>query len=294
MQFSAQEVKTLRLKTGAGVMDCKEALVAADGDMEEATKWLRKKGLAKSAKKADRAVADGLGSVVVDGLKAAIVELNSETDFVARNTRFQELARGITSLAISSEGSVSSLLDASYPETGRSVSDQISEVVAVVGENIQLRRIACLSVENGAIGSYIHNAVSDGMGRVGVLVTLDAPEGNEEKLASFARQIAMHVSAHDPTPVCVKVEDIDQKVLQREREVFTEQAALSGKPQEVVEKMVEGRLRKYCEEVTLLSQKFVFSPDITVGEFVKGVAEEIGAPISIRAFVRYAVGESLS
>jgi elongation factor Ts len=292
MAISASQVKELREKTGAGMMDCKTALTENGGDMEQAIDWLRKKGLSKAAKKSGRTAAEGLVGVATDGTRGAVVEVNSETDFVARNESFQALVKGIATLALSANGDVAALTAATLPATGKSVGDSLTDAVATIGENMQLRRTSALSVADGVVASYVHNQAADGMGKIGVLVALESA-ADKAALATLGKQIAMHVAAHDPTPAAVRTEEIDPAVIEHERKIFSAQALESGKPAAVVEKMVEGRIRKFYEEVTLLKQNFVMNPDLTVEALVAEKAKELGAPITVKAFVRMVIGEGI-
>ncbi|WP_018698383.1 translation elongation factor Ts [Amorphus coralli] len=290
MSISAQQVKELREKTGAGMMDCKKALTETDGDMEAAIDWLRKKGLSKAAKKADRVAAEGLIGVAQGDGSAALVEVNSETDFVARNEAFQGLVRTIAKEALASAGDRDALLAADFPGTGRSVNDEITEAIATIGENMALRRVAVLSVSPGVVATYVHNAVADGLGKLGVLVALES-EGKADVLNELGRKIAMHVAAVNP--LAVTPDEVDPAVVERERTVYADQARQSGKPENIIEKMVEGRLRKFYEEVALLKQVFVVDPDKTVEQAVEATAAEAGAPIKVVAIVRFALGEGI-
>ncbi|MDX5592728.1 translation elongation factor Ts [Pseudovibrio sp. SPO723] len=290
MSITAAMVKELRETSGAGMMDCKAALKETDGDMEAAIDWLRTKGLSKAAKKAGRVAADGLVSVAAAGKKAAVVEVNSETDFVARNEGFQKLVRDIASVALEVEGDVEALAAAGYPGSSKSVDEEIKEAVATIGENMTLRRFAKLEVSEGVVSSYVHNATVEGMGKIGVLVALESA-GDAEKLNALGRQIAMHVAATNP--MSLNVEELDPAAVERERAVFVEQARESGKPDNIIEKMVEGRLRKFYEEVTLVKQSFVINPDLTVEGAVEEAAKEIGSPIKLVGFTRFALGEGI-
>jgi elongation factor Ts len=292
MIISATQVKDLRDKTGAGMMDCKAALAENNGDVEASIDWLRKKGLAKAAKKSGRTAAEGLVGIGSGGTRAALVEVNSETDFVARNDQFQGLVKTIADLALGAGGNVETLAAMPFPGAGKSVAERLTEAVATIGENMQLRRTAYLEVADGVVASYVHNAVADGLGKIGVIVAL-ASTGDKAKLAALGRQLAMHVAAHDPTPVAVKTEEIDPALVERERAIFADQARQTGKPEAVIEKMVEGRIRKFYEEVTLLKQHFVVNPDLTVEAALKAAEAEVGAPITLQAFVRYVIGEGI-
>lgn len=290
MAISASMVKELREKTGVGMMDCKKALTETDGDIETAIDWLRKKGLSKAAKKADRVAAEGLVGVASSGTKAAIVEVNSETDFVARNEAFQTLVRNVSTVALSVDGDRDSLAGAAYPETGRTVEGEITEAIAKIGENMNLRRSACLSVENGVVASYVHNAIADGIGKIGVLIALEST-GDTQKLEAFGRQVAMHIAAVNP--LAVSADELDPDVVERERAVYSDQAKASGKPGNIIEKMVEGRIRKYYEEVVLLSQTFVIDGENTVEKAAKNAESDVGGPIKIVAFERYVLGDGI-
>jgi elongation factor Ts len=290
MSITAAMVKELRDKTGAGMMDCKKALAETGGDMEAAVDWLRAKGIAKADKKSSRTAAEGLIAVASEGNSAVVVEVNSETDFVARNEAFQDLARSVATVALRTDGSVETLGEASMPSTGKSVNDSIKDAVAHIGENMNLRRSAKLTVDNGVVSTYVHNAVADGLGKLGVLVAVKS-DGKTEVLSTIARQVAMHIAATNP--LALTSNDVDATVADRERSVFIEQARESGKPENIIEKMVEGRMRKFFEEVALMSQAFVMNPDQSVAEAVKAAEAEAGAPIEIAGFVRFQLGEGI-
>lgn len=289
--ISASLVKELREKTGAGMMDCKKALTENDGDMEAAIDWLRKKGLSKAAKKADRLAAEGLVGVKSDGKTGAVVEINSETDFVARNEQFQKMVGDITDLALSIGGDLDELLAAKVSDKSMSVEDYVKEMVATIGENMTVRRTASLSVDEGVVSAYVHNKSADGMGKIGVLVALES-SGDQAKLGEIGRQLAMHVAA--ASPLALTPEELDSEVIDRERVIYSEQAKASGKPAEIVEKMVEGRLRKeFFQQVVLLQQTFVIDGKATVEQAVKTSEKLVGAPVKIAGFVRYALGEGI-
>lgn len=289
-EISAAKVKELREKTGAGMMDCKKALVECQGDIEAGVDWLRKKGLSQAAKKAGRVAAEGLVAVAVAGKKAAVVELNSETDFVARNDKFQVLAQNIAKLALNTGNDVEKLKQVAYPGTGRNVMDEIAEHIAVIGENMSLRRAAVIEVQQGVVVSYVHNAVVEGLGKIGVLVGLEST-GNTEKLQAFGKQIAMHIAAANP--VSLTTSEVDPALVKREREIFSEQAKASGKPDSIIEKMVEGRIRKFYEEVVLLEQVFVMDNKTKISDVVANTAKEIGAPVQLTGFVCFRLGEGI-
>ncbi|QFT32000.1 translation elongation factor Ts [Roseibium porphyridii] len=288
MSITAAMVKELREKSGAGMMDCKTALTESGGDMEAAVDWLRTKGLAKAAKKAGRVAAEGLVGVAADGNKAAVIELNSETDFVARNEGFQELVSKVAKVAIGTDGSVEALGAADLD--GKSVADSVTDAIATIGENMTLRRSAVLSVNEGTVSTYVHGQVAEGLGKIGVLVALES-SGDKAKLNALGRQIAMHVAA--TSPLALSTDELDQAVVERERTVFSEQARESGKPENIIEKMVEGRLRKFYEEVTLVKQAFVINPDQTVEQAVEALAKELGTDVKLSGFVRFALGEGI-
>ena len=290
MAVTAQQVKELREITGVGMMDCKKALAETDGNVEAAIDWLRTRGLAKAAKKAGRVAAEGLVGVSIDGTHGAIVEVNSETDFVARNEQFQGIVGNVSKLALDAAGDVGKLSEMPYPGTGRSVSAELTDAIATIGENMNLRRTGSITVSDGVIGSYVHNSVKPGMGKLGVIVGLEST-GDKDVLLALGKQIAMHIA--NTNPLSVSPDDIDPAVVERERAIFAEQAKESGKPAEVVAKMVEGRVRKFYEESTLLAQVFVIDGENKVGDIVKKTEKDAGAPIKVTGFVRYALGEGI-
>lgn len=290
MAISASMVKELREKTGVGMMDCKKALSETDGNIEAAVDWLRAKGLSKAAKKADRVAAEGLVGVASAGTKAAVVEVNSETDFVARNDAFQAIVSNVSKVALDGDGSVEALGASAYPDTGRTVNEELTEAIAKIGENMNLRRSSVLSVDNGVVATYIHNAIADGIGKIGVLVALEST-GDKDKLNEFGRQVAMHIAAVNP--LALSSDELDQEVVERERAVYMDQAKDSGKPENIVEKMVEGRIQKYYKEVVLLSQVFVIDGENTVEQAAKNAEASVGAPIKIAAFERFVLGDGI-
>ena len=290
MAVTVAQVKELRELTGAGMMDCKQALLANDGDIEASIDWLRSKGLAKAAKKSGRVAAEGLVGVVTDGMVGAVVEVNSETDFVARNEEFRQLVRSIAVLALTSGSDANTLNAADFPGYEGSVAEKITSAVARIGENMGLRRSARLSVSEGTVSSYIHNASADGLGRMGILVGLESG-GDKNVLNALGKQIAMHVAAINP--LAVSSDELDPAVVARERAVFTEQANDSGKPAAIVEKMVEGRIRKFFAEVCLLEQVFVIDGESKVGDAIKAAEADAGAPIKLTGFVRFALGDGI-
>lgn len=290
MSITAADVKQLREMTGVGMMDCKKALTETNGDIEAAVDWLRSKGLAKAAKKADRVAAEGLVGVAAEGNRAAVVEINSETDFVARNEQFQSIVANASKLALAVNGDVEALANAAYPGSGRTLSEELTEAIAKIGENMTLRRAAVIEVSEGVVGNYVHSSIADGLGRIGIIVGLES-SGNKDVLAALGKQIAMHVAATNP--LSLSAADLDPAAVERERAVFIEQAKASGKPDNIVEKMVEGRIRKYYEEVTLLAQTFVIDGENTVEQAVKNAEKDAGAPIKVTGFVRFALGEGI-
>lgn len=289
---TAAMVKELRDKTGAGMMDCKTALKESDGDSDAAVDWLRTKGLSKAAKKADRIAAEGLvgGVVQGDGRKAAIVEINSETDFVARNEEFQGLIGTLVDLALKVDGDIEALKAQELPDAGATVDGHITTLIAKIGENISLRRCAALDVDPGVVALYVHNQIAPNMGKIGVIVALDS-SGDTEKLQVLGKQIAMHIAAANPQ--AITVDGLDPAFVEKERAVLTAQAKESGKPDHIIEKMVEGRIRKFYEEVILLAQTFVIDGETKIEQLLKNAAGDLGAPVSISGFVRYELGEGI-
>jgi len=292
-EITAALVKELREKTGVGMMDCKKALQETGADMEAAMDWLRTKGLSKAAKKADRIAAEGLVAIAVrndgKGMTGAVIELNAETDFVARNALFQNAARTIAQVALDGNGEVEAISAAKTPD-GETVSDTITHLIATVGENMQLRRAARFAVDTGVVSSYIHNATAPDLGRIGVLVALEG-EGDQAQLLELGRKIAMHVAA--TAPLSLSTSDLDPEAVEKEKAIFTEQAIESGKPANVVEKMVEGRIRKFYEEVVLLKQAFVMNPDQTIEQLVADAGKALGSPVTVKGFTRVALGEGV-
>ncbi len=288
--ITAAMVKSLRETTGAGMMDCKAALAETDGDVDKAVDWLRTKGLAKAAKKSGRVAAEGLVSVATEGRRGAVIEVNSETDFVARNENFQSLVKDIAGVALEKHGDLEAVLGANYPGKALSIEEQVKEMVGSIGENMTVRRAAGLEVDEGVVTSYIHNAVVPGAGKIGVLVALKS-SGDADKLAALGRQIAMHVAAVNP--IALTDAEVPAEAVERERQIFTEQAKESGKPDNVIEKMIEGRIRKFYEEVVLLKQPFVMDGKTPVEKAVAEAGKEIGAPVELVGFVRFGLGEGI-
>ena len=289
-EITAALVKELREKSGAGMMDCKKALAESNGDMDAAVDWLRTKGLAAAQKKSSRVAAEGLVGVASSGTEAVVVEVNSETDFVARNDQFQGFVSTAADIALASKGDMEAVARADYPGAGRNVADELTHRIATIGENMNLRRAAYLSVPNGVVASYIHNQVVDGLGKIGVLVALESA-GDAGKLNELGRQIAMHVAA--AAPQALDVASLDPAVVEKEREVLASQARESGKPEAIIEKMVEGRIRKFYEESVLLQQVWVLDGESRVEDVVKALAKELGTDVRLAGFVRYQLGEGI-
>lgn len=287
-EITAKLVKELRETTGAGMMDCKAALQETDGDIEAAIDWLRTKGLAKAAKKAGRVAAEGLVGIKTNGNEAAMVEINSETDFVGRNDQFQDMVKTIAQVALN-EGT-DDLASKNYPEKDITIEEHIKEMVGTIGENMSFRRGVKLSVENGVTAGYIHNATVPGLGKIGVLVALEST-GDATKLEALGKQVAMHIAATNP--LSATVEDLDPAVIEREKAVLTEQARDSGKPDNIIEKMIEGRIRKFYEEVVLLKQVFVIDGENTVEKAIKNAESDVGGPIEFKGFARFELGEGI-
>ena len=285
---SAAMVKELRDQTGAGMMDCKAALSETGGNLEAAVDWLRKKGLSKAAKKAGRVAAEGLVGVVVGATKGVLVEVNSETDFVARNDLFQGLVKMVADAALDAGASVDKILAAKAGSI--TIDEAVADTIAKVGENMSLRRAAELSVGKGAIGSYVHNAVSDGLGRIGVLVALESA-GKSDELKAFGRMVAMHVASANPQ--AVDPSGLDAAAVEREKAVLSEKAKAQGKPANVVDKIVESGLKTFYKEVCLLDQGFIFDDKKSVAQAVKEAEAKAGAPIKVAGFVRFALGEGI-
>ncbi|WP_022697763.1 translation elongation factor Ts [Euryhalocaulis caribicus] len=290
--ITASQVKELRESTGAGMMDCKTALNETGGDMEAAVDWLRKKGLSKAAKKADRAATDGLIGLAFDakdgGMTGAMVEVNSETDFVARNEEFQAGVRAIAAAA--TDASDVDALKGATLDSGEDVETRLTNMIAKIGENMTLRRMARIDVAPGVVTGYVHNAAAENLGKIGVLVGLKS-EGDTDKLNELGRKIAMHVAA--AAPLAKDVDSLDPEVIERERTLLADQARDSGKPESIIDKMVEGRMRKFYEESVLLNQPFVMDPDVTVSQLVENTGKELGASIELVDFIRLGLGEGV-
>ncbi|HCH57195.1 MAG TPA: elongation factor Ts [Rhodospirillaceae bacterium] len=289
-EITAALVKELREKSGAGMMDCKKALTENDGGMEAAIDWLRTKGLAAAAKKSGRVAAEGLVAVATSGTSGAVIELNSETDFVARNPDFQSFAGSIAGAALDQGGDFDATAAAPLVG-GKSVRDSVTEMVGTIGENLTFRRAAGVNVRSGVVASYVHSAAAPNMGKIGVLVGLESG-GDEAKLGDFGKQLAMHIAAANPQ--WVTQDQVDQAAVEREREVLAEQARESGKPEEIVQKMVDGRMRKYFEEVCLLEQTFVIDGETRVSKAVEAAGSDAGSDIKVAGFVRFQIGEGIA
>ncbi|WP_419901605.1 translation elongation factor Ts [Kiloniella sp.] len=289
-QITAALVKQLRDQSGAGMMDCKKALTETDGDVDGAVDWLRKKGLAAAAKKSGRVASEGLVAAATAGNKGAVVEVNAETDFVSRNDQFQSFVTAVAQQAMTAGGDVEALANADFPGEDGSVADALTKRIATIGENMSLRRTASLEVSEGVVASYIHNQTAPGLGKIGVLVALEST-GDASKLEAFGKQVAMHVAAANPQ--ALDRDSVDVTALEREKEVLSDQARASGKPEEIIEKMLVGRLRKYYEEVCLLEQGYVIDGENSVGKAVELFAKDLGSPVTLTGFVRYQLGEGI-
>jgi len=289
-EITSSLVKELREKTGAGMMDCKKALVESKGDLEAAVDWLRKKGLSAAAKKSERVASEGLVAVVCEGTRGAVVEVNAETDFVGRNEQFQSFVREVGRLALTTKGDVEALKKAIYPPSKRTVEEELMHLVATIGENMTLRRAAYLEVSQGVVFPYVHNAFVSGLGRIGVLVALES-SAPRDKLEALGKQIALHVAAAHP--IALTIEGVEPAKVDRERAIFREQALASDKPAEFIDKMVEGRLRKYYEEVVLEEQVFIIDGKTRVKDVVASHSKDLGQPLKLTGFVRFALGEGI-
>ncbi len=289
-EITAAKVKELREKSGAGMMDCKKALTEAGGDMDAAVDWLRKKGLSAAEKKSSRVASEGLVGVMTSGTKGAVIEVNSETDFVSRNDKFQDLVKNLTQVALDQEGDVDAVKTATYPGTSHAVTEEMTNAIATIGENMNIRRSTALSVNSGVVVSYIHGQVTEGMGKIGVLVALEST-GDAAKLEAVGKQIAMHIAATNPQ--ALNREGVDAELLEREKSVLRDQAKASGKPDEIIEKMMEGRLRKFYEEIVLLDQTFVIDGETRISKVVENAAKDAGADVTLTGFTRFALGEGI-
>jgi elongation factor Ts len=289
-EVTAALVKELREKTGAGMMDCKRALAETQGDLEGAIDWLRKKGLAAAAKKAGRVASEGLVGVAVKGNAGALVEVNAETDFVARNETFQNYVKTVAQIALDKGDDVEALKAAPFPGTGRNVGEELTHMIATIGENMNLRRARRLAVGKGAVAAYMHSALAPGLGKIGVLVALESP-ATSDALGAAGRGLAMHVAASNPR--YLDTASVGAKDLERERDVLREQAKASGKPDAIIDKMVEGRLKKFYEDTVLLEQVYVVDGESKVAKVVEAAAKDSGAPVKLAGFARFALGEGI-
>jgi len=291
-EITAALVKDLREKSGVGMMDCKNALQETGGDMDAAMELLRKKGLSKAEKKSGRAAAEGLvaGKLSSDGKTGVLIELNAETDFVSKNDTFQAAAREIADVALTVDGVEA--ISAAATSKGGTVAELVTNMIATIGENMRLRRSARLSVGQGAVALYLHNAQGEGVGRLGVIVALEGA-GDQAVLKEVGRKIALHVAGTPTPPLALATDDLDPAMVEKEKKFLTEQALESGKPIGVVEKMIEGRIRKWQEEVVLLKQPFVMNPDQTIEQLVADTAKQLGSPLAVKGFVRFALGEGV-
>ena len=286
-EITAALVKELREKTGAGMMECKKALTESNGDLEGAIDYLRKKGLSVAEKKASRVASQGLVGVKSTGKKGAVIELNSETDFVAKNDEFQKMALNMVDAALEN-GDLEAVKAAQL--NGKSIADNLTDLIAKIGENMSLRRTAALSVENGVVASYIHNTAAPNLGKIGVLVALES-NADAAKLQEVAKQIAMHIAA--AAPQALDIDSLDKAAVEHEKSIYSEQARQSGKPENIIEKMIEGRIRKFYEEVVLLEQAYIMDPDKKVKDVIAEASKELGAPVELKGYVRFALGEGI-
>ena len=288
--ITAAMVKELRESTGAGMLDCKKALTETNGDMEQAVDWLRKKGLASAAKKASRIAAEGLVAVAVDGNKGAVVEVNSETDFVAKNDIFQEYVEDAAQVALMHKGEICDMKTFQCPKVHKSFEERLTDMIAKIGENMNLRRAKMIEVSDGVVASYIHNAAKPNVGKIGVLVALES-NGDKAKLAELGKHIAMHIAAS--APQFLNIASVDPAAVEHEKAIFSEQAKASGKPANIIEKMVEGRVKKYYDEVVLEEQAYIMDPDKKVKDVIADAAKELGADIKLKEYVCFRLGEGL-
>jgi elongation factor Ts len=290
MALSASMVKELREKSGAGMMDCKKALQETDGIMEEAVDWLRKNGLSAVAKKSGRVAAEGLIGVTVKESSGAIIEINSETDFVARNEIFQGFVRTCSELAIDNNNDVNFLKQLAYPNSGRTVEEELTNNIATIGENMNIRRIETLKISNGVVISYVHNSVKEGLGRLGVLVSIKT-DVKSDKLLAVGKQIAMHIAA--TSPQSLNIEELDEEIVEREKQILIDQALASGKPKDIAEKMVIGRMQKFYQEVVLNEQTFVIDGETKIKDVIIQLGKDINSKVELTAFKRLTLGEGI-
>ena len=289
-EITASLVKELRIKTGAGMMDCKKALTAVDGDLEAAVDWLRQKGLSAAAKKSSRVAAEGLVGVATGGNSGVAVEVNSETDFVSLNEQFQEFVKTVSVLGLANDGDMEAVLESGYPGSDRTVAEQLTHNIATIGENMSLRRMVGLSVDKGLVVSYVHNKVATDLGKIAVLVALES-EAKEEALVDLGRHLAMHIAAM--APKSLSEDDLDADLVERERTVLIEQARDSGKPEEIILKMIEGRMRKFFAEVVLLNQTSVVDGENAISKVIANASKDAGSEITLKAFLRLELGEGI-
>ncbi len=289
-EITAAMVKELRETTGAGMLDCKKALVEAGADMEKAVDWLRKKGLASAAKKSSRIAAEGLVAVAIEGNKGAVVEVNSETDFVAKNDIFQDYVADAAIVALKNDGDIEKMKACNCPKCGKTFGERLTDMIAKIGENMNLRRAKVISVNNGLVCSYIHNAARDGLGKIGVLVALES-SADKAKLADLGKHIAMHIAAS--APIALNIDGVPAEAVAHEKSIFSEQAAASGKPANIIEKMVEGRIRKFYEEVVLEEQAYIMDPDKKVKAVIADAAKDAGAEIKLTDYAFFKLGDGL-
>tara|TARA_R110002073_G_scaffold32099_7_gene97606 strand:- start:2154 stop:3083 length:930 start_codon:yes stop_codon:yes gene_type:complete len=289
-QITAAIVKELREKSGAGMMDCKNALKENDGDVEAAMDWLRQKGIAKAAKKSGRVAAEGLVAVATNGTTSVAVEVNSETDFVARNEGFQDIVKNVAAVALENNGDFDATAAAAYPGTGRSVKDELTEAVGTIGENMNFRRATGLSVDNGIVATYIHNSVAPNLGKIAVLVALESA-ADEATLTALGKQLAMHVAA--TSPLAMTTEELDPEAVERERNVLIEQARESGKPDNIIEKMIVGRMSKFYQEVVFMEQTFIVDGETKIAKVIENAAKAAGTDIKLTGYVRLELGDGI-
>ena len=290
MTLSASMVKELREKSGAGMMDCKKALVECNGNMEDSIDWLRKQGLSAVAKKSNRVAAEGLIGISINGVQGAIIEINSETDFVARNELFQNFVKQCSSLVLTHKSDIEALKSSPFPDTGRSVDQELSNNIATIGENMNIRRVEYLEVPEGVLFSYIHNKVTEDLGKLGVIVAIES-KAEENQLENVGKQIAMHIAA--TSPKSLNIEDLDSELVEREREVLIDQAMSSGKPKEIAEKMVQGRLQKFFQEVVLNEQISVIDGETKIKDVINKLSKDLGTEVKISDFKILKLGEGI-
>ena len=290
MAITAQMVKELRIKSSAGMMDCKKALSETNGDMDAAIDWLRKKGLATASKKSGRIASEGLIGIYIEDNSGSIVEVNSETDFVARNNEFQDFVSSVAKISLKNNGNLEGVLKTKYFDSEKNVQEILTDKIAKIGENMSLRRTEVLSVSNGIIAGYVHNSVNENLGKIGVLVSLES-NADKPALKKLGKELAMHIAATAPSSISVN--DLSTDLVERERSVLIEQAMSSGKPEEIAKKMVEGRLKKFYSEVVLLEQTFVMDGETKVIDAINKLSKELDTPIQIKHFIRFNLGEGI-